>query len=55
MASAKAGKSRFFHQFYELIEQVIRVVGAGGCFGVVLDENNKGTIRGSALSIVIKA
>jgi len=25
------------HQLYEVIEQVVRIVGAGGCFGVVLD------------------
>ena len=37
IASTKANKLSLFHQFYEVIEQIIRVVWAGGSFGVVLD------------------
>jgi len=36
VTSAKAGKSQFFHQFDKVVEEVLRIVGAGGCFGMVL-------------------
>ena len=37
IASTKANKLSLFHQLYKVLEQVVRVVWAGGRFGVVLD------------------
>jgi hypothetical protein len=53
IVSTKAGISRFFHQFYEFVEQVVRVVWAGGCFGVVLDAEGRDVFAAEAFVGVV--
>ena len=53
--SAKAGKSRFFHQLDEIVEQVARIMRAGGGFGVVLDgEGLLALAKDAFVGVVVK-